>query len=405
MNAKEKMPESVIYLDNHATTQVDPRVVDAMIPWFTKAYGNASSIGHSFGEEAREAVDAARETIAKSIGAEATEIVFTSGATESNNLAIRGIAEQPRQKGTHLISAVTEHNAVLAPLERLTKKGFDVTLLGVEPHGSPLAGRVDPSHIADAIREETCLVSVMLANNEMGVVQPIKEIAALCHERSVLLHCDATQAIGKLPLDAKALGVDLMSFTAHKFHGPKGVGALYVRKGSPIIRLDAQIIGGGQERGRRGGTLNVPGIVGFAQAVGLACEEQTTESERLASLRNQLFALLRQQLDGIELCGPELDATDAEGHLLRLPNNLNFHVEGVDGESIMLETPELAISSGAACSSSDPEPSHVLQALGLSADQARCSLRIGFGRFSTESDVTLAAEALVRAIKKLRQLA
>lgn len=399
------MPESVIYLDNHSTTRVDPRVVETMIPWFTQAYGNASSLGHRFGEEAREAVSTARKEIAKAIGAAETEILFTSGATESNNLAIRGIAEQARQKGNHLISVATEHNAVLAPLARLANKGFDVSLLEVEQHGSASAGRIDPQQIADAITDATCLVSVMLANNETGVIQPIKEIGALCHERSVLLHCDATQAIGKLPIDVKELGIDLMSFTAHKLHGPKGVGALYVRKGSPIVRLDAQIIGGGQERGRRGGTLNVPGIIGFAQAVQIASEEQPSESPRLANLRNQFFYTLKQQLEGIELCGPSLEATDQQGQLIRLPNNLNIHIQGVDGESIMLETPELAISSGAACSSADPEPSHVLQALGLSADQARCSLRIGIGRFTTEFEVAEASQALIRAIQKLRKLA
>ncbi len=398
------MPESVIYLDNHATTRVDPRVVEAMLPWFTESYGNASSIGHAFGEEAREAVEQSRATIASCLGADPAEIVFTSGATESNNLAIRGVIERKSCQGRHLISVATEHNAVLAPLERLAKRDYDISLVGVEPHGSASAGRVDPAVISNSITNTTSLVSVMLANNEIGVIQPITEIANHCHVQGVLLHSDATQAIGKLPVDVKELGVDLMSFTAHKLFGPKGIGALYVRKGSPIVRLDAQISGGGQERGRRGGTLNVPGIVGFARAVELACNELTAESVRLAKLRNHLLSLLFNAIDRIELCGPALDAVDEQGQLLRLPNNLNLHVEGVDGESIMLETPDLALSSGAACSSADPEPSHVLQALGLSADQARCSLRIGLGRFSTESEVTQAAESLVRAIKKLRQL-
>src|SRR6478752_9798254 len=271
-----------IYLDNHATTRVDPRVVEAMLPLFSERFGNAGSINHSFGTEAKEAVDVAREAIAVDIGAEAREIVFTSGATESNNLAIRGLADRPRRKGNHIVSVATEHKSVLDPLRRLARRGFEVTLLGVEQHGSPCAGWLDPQKVADAIRDETCLVSVMLANNEIGVIQPLAEIAAICKSRGILLHCDATQAVGKIPVDVVALNVDLMSFTAHKIYSPKGIGALYVRRRDPIVRLDPQIAGGGQQENRRSGTLNVPGIIGFAAALGLCLAEMPQEMERLA---------------------------------------------------------------------------------------------------------------------------
>ncbi|MEM9187497.1 MAG: cysteine desulfurase family protein, partial [Planctomycetota bacterium] len=382
-----------------------PRVVEAMLPWFSEEYGNAGSTGHGFGERAREAVEAARATIASAINAQPAEIVFTSGATESNNLAIRGVATRKRRRGDHLVSVATEHRAVLDPLDRLRRGGHDVTLLPVEPHGSPRACWLDPERVADALTGETCLASVMLASNEIGVVQPIAAIAAACRERGVLLHSDATQAVGKLPVDVQALGVELMSFTAHKLYGPKGVGALFVRGRDPIVRLEAQVTGGGQEANRRSGTLNVPGIVGFARAIELCQDELSTEPARQMVLRNRLAERLVETAAPWELCGPELAATDETGAPLRLSGSLMIALGDVDGEALQLRVPELAISSGAACSSADPEPSHVLQALGLSPDAARSSLRFGLGRFSTESDIDRAAELVGAAVAELRTLA
>jgi cysteine desulfurase len=394
-----------VYMDNHATTRVDPRVLAAMLPYFGEKFGNAGSVGHVFGDEAREAVDAARQSIAVGIGAEAKEIVFTSGATESNNLAIRGVAERDRRRGDHIISVATEHKAVLDPLARLARRGYDVTLLDVELSGSPRAGWLDPEKVAAAIRDDTCLASVMLANNEIGVIQPIAEIAAICKARGVLLHCDATQAVGKIPVDVARLGVDLMSFTAHKIYGPKGVGALYVRGRDPIVRLEAQITGGGQQEGRRAGTLNVPGIVGFAAALELALAELPTAMPQLASLRNRLAARIIGELEDVQLCGPALDEHYHDRTPLRLPGNLDLSFGNVDGEALLLAIGNLAVSSGAACSSTDPQPSHVLRALGLSEDAARSSLRFGLGRFNTLSDVDFAIQRVVGAVHKLRKLA
>ncbi len=392
-----------IYMDNHATTRVDPRVVHAMLPYFAELYGNPHSV-HQFGQEARDAVDKARASIAAAIGADAKEIVFTSGATESNNLAIRGVAERERRRGDHIVSIATEHKAVLDPLARQARRGFEVTLLPVEQRGSRCAGLVDPQKVAEAVRDDTCLVSVMLANNEIGVIQPLAEIAAICKQRGVLLHCDATQAVGKLPVDVAALSVDLMSFTAHKIYGPKGVGALYARRRDPIVRLEPQIAGGGQQEGRRSGTLNVPGIVGFATALQLCLDEMETEAGRLTLLRDQLAAGLISQLDDIEICGPDLDERYPGGMPLRLPGNLNVSLANVDGEALLLAMGNLAVSSGAACTSVDPEPSHVLRALGYGDDAARSSLRFGLGRFNTEAEVAAATELVVTAVRKLRQL-
>lgn len=398
-------PHSSIYMDNHATTRVDPRVVAAMLPYFTEHFGNAGSVGHSFGEEARAAVDRSRESIAAALGADAKEIVFTSGATESNNLVIRGVAERERRRGNHLISVTTEHKAVLDPLARLARRGYEVTLLPVEQMPSPRAGWLDPQKIADALRDDTCLVSVMLANNEIGAIQPLAQVAALCKSRGVLLHCDATQAVGKIPVDVQALGVDLMSFTAHKLYGPKGIGALYIRSRAPIVRLDAQITGGGQQEGRRAGTLNVPGIVGFATALELALAELPTEMPRLAALRNRLADEITSRLDSVQICGPALDAQYDDGTPLRLPGNLDLSFANVDGEALLLAMGNLAVSSGAACSSTDPEPSHVLRALGLSEDAARSSLRFGLGRFNSDSDVDFAVERVLTAVRQLRPMA
>jgi cysteine desulfurase len=397
-------------MDNHATTRVDPRVLKAMLPYFTEEFGNPGSVGHTFGDEARAAVDAARDSIAAAIGAESKEIVFTSGATESNNLALRGVAERERRRGNHLVSVATEHKAVLDPLARLARRGYDVTLLDVEPAGGPRAGWLDPQKVADALRDDTCLVSVMLANNEIGVIQPLAEIARVCRDRGVLLHTDAAQAVGKIPVDVTQLGVDLMSFTAHKIYGPKGVGALYVRSRDPIVRLDAQITGGGQQEGRRAGTLNVPGIVGFATALKLCLAELPSEMPRLAALRDRLAAEIIAQLEDVEVCGPALDERYDDGPPqsfkgLRLPGNLDLTFANVDGEALLMAMGDLAVSSGAACSSTDPDPSHVLRALGLSDDDARSSLRFGLGRFNTAADVDFAVRRVVEAVRKLRKLA
>jgi cysteine desulfurase len=420
---------NLIYMDNHATTRTDPRVVEAMLPYLSTDFGNAGSV-HAFGEVARTAVEEATASLAFNIGADPQEIVFTSGATESNNLAIRGVAERNQRKGRHLVSVRTEHRAVLEPLDRLSQRDFEVTLLDVEPQlmasgeGSPRAGWLDPGRVAEAIRDDTILVSVMLANNEIGVIHPIAEIAAACRHRGVLLHCDATQAVGKIPVNVRDLGVDLMSFSAHKMYGPKGVGALYVSQGSPMVRLTSQvtlvdstqvtplgsptvrltpqITGGGQQHGRRSGTLNVPGIVGFAKALELCEAELTAEQHRLAELRHRLFTGLAENLDGVQLWGPTWDSPRVSPW--RLPGNLNIAFGDVDGEALVLEMKTLAVSSGATCSAHEFAPSHVLLALGMSEDLARSSLRFGLGRFNTATEVERAIEIVSGAVKKLRGL-
>ncbi len=396
--------QSIVYMDNHATTRVDPRVVEAMLPYFDSKYGNPHSV-HAAGQEAREAVDTARQSIASAVGADSKEIVFTSGATESNNLAIRGVAERERRRGNHLVSVATEHKAVLDPLARLARHGYSVTLLDVEQHNSPRAGWLDPQKVADAIRDDTCLVSVMLANNEIGILQPLAEIAAVCKARGVLLHCDATQAVGKIPVDVASLDIDLMSFTAHKIYGPKGIGALYVRRRDPIVRLEPQIAGGGQQEGRRSGTLNVPGIVGFAAALTLCLDDLPNEMQRLAALRDQLWAAIFDQLADVQLCGPALDLRYEDDTPLRLPGNLNLSFGNVDGEALLMAMGNLAVSSGAACTSTDLGPSHVPLALGFSEDEARSSLRFGLGRFNGAGDIVFATERVVEAVRRLRKLA
>ena len=398
------MPTDVVYMDNHATTRVDPRVVEAMLPCWGENYGNPGSVNHAFGWEAKAAVDAAREQIAAALGAQPREIVFTSGATESNNLALRGVAERTRRKGNHLVSVSIEHKAVLDPLEKLGRRGFAVTLLDVTQAGSERAGWLDPACVADALRDDTLLVSVMLANNEIGVIQPLAEIASACHERGVLLHCDATQAVGKIPVNVAALGVDLMSFTAHKLYGPKGIGALYVRRSNPPVRLAAQIDGGGQEGSMRSGTLNVPGIVGFAKALELCLAEMPAEQQRLARLRQRLHDGLISSVEGVTLNGPALDAHDLQQPGLRLPGNLNLSFAWVDGEALMMAMKRLAVSSGSACTSANPEPSHVLRALGLSQDLTRASLRFGLGRFNSADDVEFAIQIVGEAVQRLRSL-
>ena len=389
------MPLDSIYLDHHATTPVDPRVVEAMLPYFTELFGNAGSISHGFGEEAAQAVEIARAKLAAAIGAGEKELVFTSGATESNNLAIKGVAGRERRKGNHIVSVVTEHRAVLDPLERLARRGMDVTLLPVDAQGF-----IQPDDVARALRDDTLLVSVMLANNEIGTLQPLAEIGRLCKQRGVLLHTDATQAVGKIPVDVEQLQVDLLSFTAHKLYGPKGVGALYVRRRAPHVRLEPQIDGGGQQGGLRSGTLPVPLIVGFAHAVELCLAEMPTEAQRLRDLRQQLYTGICQSISGVSLNGPTLETPE-----LRLDGNLNLSFSGVDGEALMMKMRTIAVSSGSACTSTNPEPSHVLRALGIGDDLTRSSLRFGLGRFNTPADIAHAIRAVSAAVSELRMLA
>jgi len=387
-----------VYMDNHATTQVDPRVVEAMLPLFDETFGNAGSTSHAAGWAAKDAVEAARRTLASAIGAKPAEITFTSGATESNNLAILGVAEPTTRKGNHFISVVTEHSSVLEPLARLAGRGCEVTLLPVIQASDREAGRIRPEQVAESIRDDTVLVSVMLANNEIGAIQPLEEIGRICHERGVLLHTDATQAVGKILVDVNSLQVDLMSFSAHKIYGPKGVGALYVRQGAPSVRLEPIVFGGGQERGLRSGTLNVPGIIGLAKAAELCLAEMSDEQPRLAGFRDRLYRGLTSAVSGVTLNGPALMPE------FRLAGNLNVSIAGVDGESLLLSAKGLAASSGAACASAHPEPSHVLRRLGIGDESARSSVRFGLGRFNAPEDVEFAIERVGEAVTRLRRM-
>jgi cysteine desulfurase len=382
--------ELPIYLDNHATTRVDPRVVDAMLPYFTAKYGNAASRHHAFGRVANEAVQAAREQIARLLGASAREIIFTSGATESNNLAIRGVASMYRNRGDHIITASTEHHAVLDPCLRLGREGLQVTVLPVASDG-----RVDPQQLCDAITERTILVSIMAANNEIGTLAPLKEIGQVCKKKGVLLHTDVVQALGKTPFDVEDLGIDLASVTAHKLYGPKGVGALYVRRREPHVRLTPLFDGGGHEQGLRSGTLPVPSIVGFGKACELCQHEGTAEAERLLGLRERLREGIQSQLEEIRL----------NGHpTVRLPGNLNLSFGYVEGEALMMSMRDIAVSSGSACTSASVEPSYVLRAIGLSDELARSSLRFGLGRFNTVAEIDFTIETVVQAVKRLRAI-
>jgi cysteine desulfurase len=383
------MSQRPIYLDNHATTPLDKRVLDAMLPYFTEQFGNAASINHVYGWEAEAAVKQSRETIAAAINASPEEIVFTSGASEANNLAIKGIAEAYFNKGKHIITVKTEHNAILDPCHYLEKLGFEITFLPVKSDGT-----IDIGDLIGAIRSETILVSVMTANNEIGVIQPIEEIAAICRGNDILFHTDAAQAIGKIPLDVEEMNIDLMSLTAHKIYGPKGIGALYVRRNKPRVQLAPQMHGGGHERGMRSGTLYVPQIVGFAKAVEISLAEMEEETERVVSLRQRLW----EQLESI-------GSIYINGHpTKRLPGNLNISVGGVDGQALLLGLQTAAaVSSGSACTSAKISPSHVLAAIGRSDKLAYASIRFGIGRFNTVEEIDAVAKHSIETISSLRQ--
>jgi cysteine desulfurase len=386
-NKGVKLP---IYMDNHATTQTDPRVVEAMLPYFTEKYGNAASRNHEYGWVAEQAVEQARDRIAKLIGATSKEIIFTSGATESDNLAIKGVAEMYKEKGNHIITQAIEHKAVLDTCKRLEKYGFRVTYLPVQKDG-----RIDLEDLKRSMDDKTILVTIMAANNEIGALQPIREIGALCHERGVLFHTDAVQAIGKVPFNVIQDNVDLASITAHKLYGPKGVGALYVRRKNPRVQLVAQIDGGGHERGMRSGTLNVPGIVGLGKACEIAINEMPEEAKKLAALRDRLKDAIMGQLDEVYING-------SVEH--RLPGNLNISFAYVEGESLLMGINDIAVSSGSACTSATLEPSYVLKALGAGDDLAHSSIRFGLGRFNTAAEVDYVAERVVDTVKRLREL-
>jgi len=378
-----------IYLDNNATTPLDPRVLEAMLPYFTEKFGNAASRNHAFGWVAEEGVDYAREQVAKLIGCTDKEIIFTSGATEADNLAIKGVFEMYREKGNHIITAVTEHKAVLDTCKHLEKNGARVTYLGVKEDGL-----IDLAELEAAMTPETILVSIMYGNNEIGVIQPIKEISAIAHKHGALFMTDATQAVGKIPVDVNADGIDLMAFSAHKMYGPKGVGALYVRRKNPRVKVTSQMDGGGHERGMRSGTLNVPGIVGLGKACELCRLEMDSEAKRLSGLRDRLESTLNK-----------MEESYVNGNTQhRLPHVANISFKYVEGEGLMMAMSDLAVSSGSACTSASLEPSYVLKSLGLSDDLAHSSIRYGLGRFTTEEDIDHAIEITQKAVNHLREL-
>ena len=379
-----------IYLDNHATTPLDPRVLEAMLPYFTERFGNAASRNHSFGWEAEKAVDDARKKIADLIGASSKEIVFTSGATESNNLSIKGVAEMYAEKGNHIITPATEHKAVLDTCKHLEKSGCRVTYLPVQGDGL-----VDLDMLREAITPKTILISVMYANNETGVIQPVAEIGKIAKARGVLFHSDAVQAVGKVPVNVVRDNIDLLSLSGHKIYGPKGVGALYVRRRNPRVQLSSQMDGGGHERGMRSGTLNVPGIVGLGEACAICQREMPEEAARLGRLRDRLRAKLEAELDEVYING-------TMEH--RLPNNLNMSFAYVEGESLLMGINDVAVSSGSACTSATLEPSYVLKALGVGDELAHTSIRFGLGRFNTEEEIDYVANRVTEVVRKLREL-
>jgi len=379
-----------IYLDNNATTRVDPRVLEVMLPYFSEKFGNAASRNHQFGWAAEEAVDKARQQVASLIGADSKEIIWTSGSTESNNLAIKGAAEMYSSKGKHIITAIHEHKAVLDPFKRLQKQGFDVTWL--EP---PIDGVITAEQIAEAIREDTILVSIMWANNEIGTINQIPQIGQLCKEHGVIFHTDATQAVGKIPVNVEQAGVDLLSLSAHKIYGPKGVGALYVRRRKPRVRLVPILDGGGHERGMRSGTLNVTGVVGLGAACEVSQQDMEADATRLRALRDKLEEGITSQLDGVAVNGHPTE---------RLPHTSNISFAWVEGESLMMAIKEIAVSSGSACTSASLEPSYVLKSLGVGDDLAHSSLRFGLGRDTTEEEIDYTIEKVVSGVKKLREM-
>jgi cysteine desulfurase len=390
MQNEEATMKLPIYMDNHATTRLDSRVFDAMKPYFLEIYGNAASRNHSYGWEAEEAVEKARKQNADLIGATSKEIVFTSGATESNNLAIKGVAQMYAEKGNHIITQVTEHKAILDTCKHLEKEGVRVTYLPVRQNGL-----IDLDQLRDAITDKTILISIMYANNEIGVVQPIAEISKIAKEKGVLLHTDAVQAVGKIPVNVIKDGVDLLSLSGHKYYGPKGVGALYVRRRNPRVQVTAQMDGGGHERGMRSGTLNVPGIVGLGAASEIAQKEMAEESKRLEYLRDKLKDRILASLDEVYINGT------MEHHL---PHSLNMSFAYVEGESLLMGINDIAVSSGSACTSATLEPSYVLKALGAGDDLAHSSIRFGLGRFNTEEEVDYVADKVVDVVRKLREL-
>lgn len=387
---EEHIMKQPIYLDYNATTPTDPRVVEAMLPFFTEIYGNAASRNHSFGWTAEEGVSKARNIIGEAIGATGKEIVFTSGATESDNMAVLGVAEFYHEKGKHIITSPIEHKAVVDPCQALEQKGYEITFLDVDEHG-----RIDLKQLEASIREDTVLVSLMAGNNEIGTLNPLTEIGQMTRERGVLFHCDATQGVGKIPIDVEAMNIDLLSMTAHKIYGPKGIGALYVRRKKPRVRITPIMFGGGHERGFRSGTLNVPGIVGFGKAIELAMEEISSEAERQIGLRQHLYKRLTDELDYVFLNGHPTE---------RLPNNLNLSFGYVEGESLMMGISEIAVSSGSACTSASLEPSYVLRSMGVGDDLAHSSVRFGFGRYTTMEEVNYAADKVIGAVKRLREM-
>ena len=379
-----------IYMDHHATTPVDPRVFEAMTPYFLQKFGNAASRKHSFGWEAEAAVEMARKEAAQLIGAHPKEIIFTSGATESDNLAIRGVAELHRERGNHIITVATEHNAVLDTCKRLERSGCRVTYLPVDRDGL-----VDPDDVRRAISAQTVLITVMFANNEIGTIHPVAEIGRLARENGVLFHTDATQAVGHVPVDVEKMNIDLLSFTAHKMYGPKGIGGLYVRRKNPRVALPPMIEGGGHERGMRSGTLNVPGIVGLGEACRICAGQMDAESERLRKLRDRLQDGILAELDEVYLNGHETK---------RLPHNLNLSFACVEAESLLMGVGDVALSTGSACTSAAAEPSHVLKALGIREELIHSSIRFGLGRFNTEAEVDRTVEFLEGAVARLREL-
>ena len=379
-----------IYLDYHATTPVDPEVLKAMLPYFTEVFGNAASRNHEFGWTAEAAVEKARQQIAQLIGAHEKEIIFTSGATESNNLAIAGAADMYKEKGNHIISSPIEHKSVLDTCHALEKQGFEITFLPVDQYG-----QISAEKVRNAITPKTILVSIMTANNEIGTINPLAEIGKVCKEKGVIFHTDAVQAAGKIPLNVESMSVDLMSLSAHKIYGPKGVGALYVRRKNPRVRLSPLIHGGGHERGMRSGTLNVPGLVGFGKAAELSQKLMVEENARIIRLREKLWTAIQERLDEVYLNGHPVD---------RISNNLNVSFAFVEGESLMMGMKELAVSSGSACTSASLEPSYVLKHIGVGEDLAHTSIRFGLGRFTTDKEIDFAIERVVETVKKLRDL-